>query len=41
MYINSNATSTIVDSLFRLVRDGTALRGPVGARHRGVAEEAY
>ncbi len=40
MNINSNATSAIVDSLFRLVRDGTALRGPVGARHRGVAEEA-
>ncbi len=28
MHINSNATSTIVDSLFR---DGSALHGPVGA----------
>ncbi len=27
--INSNATSAIGDSLFRLVRDGSALRGPV------------
>ncbi len=34
MNINSNATSAIVDSLFRLVRDGSALHGPVGARHR-------
>ncbi len=39
MNINSNATSAIVDSLFRLVRDGSALRGPVGAWHQG-AEEA-
>ncbi len=37
MNINSNATSVIVDSLFRLVRDGSALRGPVGAWHRGAA----
>ncbi len=37
MNINSNATSAIVDSLFRLVRDGSALHGPVGARHRGAA----
>ncbi len=37
MNINSNATSGIVDSLFRLVRDGSALRGPFGARHRGAA----
>ncbi len=29
--------SAIVDSLFRLVRDGSALRGPFGARHRGAA----
>ncbi len=36
MNINSNATSAIVDS-FRLVRDGSALCGPVGARHRGAA----
>ncbi len=35
MNINSNATSTIVDSLFRFVRDGMALHGPVGARHWG------
>ncbi len=33
----NNTTSTIVDSLFRLVRDGSALRGPFGARHRGAA----
>ncbi len=32
MNINSNATSAIVDSLFRLDRDGLALHGP--ARHR-------
>ncbi len=32
--INSNATSAIVDSLFRLVRDGSALHGPVGVWHR-------
>ncbi len=38
MNINSNATLAIVDSLFRLVRDGWALRGPVGARHPGAAE---
>ncbi len=37
MNINSNATSAIVDSLFRLVRNGSALRGPFGARHRGAA----
>ncbi len=37
MNIKSNATSAIVDSLFRLVRDGSALRGPFGARHRGAA----
>ncbi len=30
MNINSNAT-IIVDSLFRLVRDGSALHGPIGA----------
>ncbi len=35
MNINSNATSAIVDRLFRLVRDGSALCGPFGARHRG------
>ncbi len=39
MNINSNATSAIVDSLFRLVRDGSALRGLVGAWHRGVLRE--
>ncbi len=37
MNINCNATSAIVDGLFRLVRDGSALRGPFGARHRGAA----
>ncbi len=37
MNINSNATSAIVDSLFRLVGDGSALHGPVGARHRDAA----
>ncbi len=37
MNINSNATSAIVDSLFSLVRDGSALRGPFGVRHRGAA----
>ncbi len=37
MNININATSAIVDSLFRLVRDGSVLYGPVGARHRGAA----
>ncbi len=37
MNVNNNATSAIVDSLFRLVRDGSALRGPFGARHRGAA----
>ncbi len=37
MNINSNATSAIVDSLFRLVRDGSALCGPFGVRHRGAA----
>ncbi len=31
MNINSNTTSAIVVSLFRLVRDGSALHGPVGA----------
>ncbi len=35
MNINSNVTSAIVDSLFRLVRDGSALRGPFDASHRG------
>ncbi len=35
MNINSKATSAIVDSLFRLVRDGSALRRP--AVHRGAA----
>ncbi len=33
----NNTTSAIVDSLFRLVQDGSALRGPFGARHRGAA----
>ncbi len=37
MNVNNNTTSVIVDSLFRLVRDGSALRGPFGARHRGAA----
>ncbi len=37
MNINSNARSAIVDSLFRLVRDGTALHGLFGARHRRAA----
>ncbi len=37
MNINSKATSAIVDSLFRLVRDGSAMRGPAGAKHRGAA----
>ncbi len=37
MNINSNATSAIVHSLFRLVRDGSALHGPVGVWHRGAA----
>ncbi len=37
MNVNNNTTSAIVDSLFRLVRDGLALRGPFGARHRGAA----
>ncbi len=37
MNINSNATSTIVGSLFRLVRDGSALYGPISAKHRGAA----
>ncbi len=37
MNINSIATFAIVDSLFRLVRDGSVLRGPFGARHRGAA----
>ncbi len=37
MNVNNNTTSAIVDSLFRLVRDGSALRGPFGARHRGAA----
>ncbi len=35
MNVNNNTTSAIADSLFRLVRDGSALRGPFGARHRG------
>ncbi len=30
MNINSNATPAIVDSLFRLVRDGSVLRGGIG-----------
>ncbi len=37
MNVNNNTTSAIVDSLFRLVRDGSALRGPFGARHWGAA----
>ncbi len=37
MNVNNNTTSAIVDSLFRLVLDGSALRGPFGARHRGAA----
>ncbi len=37
MNVNNNTTSAIVDSLFRLVRDGSALRGSFGARHRGAA----
>ncbi len=37
MNINSNATSAIVDSLFRLVRDGSALHGSVSARLRCAA----
>ncbi len=37
MNFNSNATSTIINSLFKLVRDGSALYGTVGARHRGAA----
>ncbi len=37
MNINSNTTSAIVDSLFRLVRDGSALRGAAGEWHRGAA----
>ncbi len=37
MNVNNNTTSAIVDSLFRLVRDGSALCGPFGARHRGAA----
>ncbi len=37
MNVNNNTTSPIVDSLFRLVRDGSALRGPFGASHRGAA----
>ncbi len=39
MNVNNNTTSTIVDRLFRLVRDGSALRRPFGARHRGAAGE--
>ncbi len=35
MNINSKATSAILDSLFRLVWDGSKLHGAVGARHRG------
>ncbi len=30
MNVNNNTTSAIVDSLFRLVRDGSALRGGIG-----------
>ncbi len=41
MNINSNATSAIVDSLFRLVRDGSALRRPFGARHRAKQTALY
>ncbi len=37
MNINTNAASAIVDSLFRLVRDGPALHGPFGARPQGAA----
>ncbi len=37
MNVNNNTTSAIVDSLFRLVRDGSVLRGPFGARLRGAA----
>ncbi len=37
MKINCNATSAIVDSLFRLVWDGSGLHGPVGASNRGAA----
>ncbi len=38
MNINSNERSTI-DSLFRFVWAGSALHGPVGARHRGAVGE--
>ncbi len=37
MNVNNNTTPAIVDSLFRLAQDGSALRGPFGARHRGAA----
>ncbi len=37
MNVNNNSTSAIVDSLFRLVRNGSVLRRPFGARHRGAA----
>ncbi len=37
MNINKNVTSAIVYSLLRLVRDGSALHGLVGARYRGAA----
>ncbi len=37
MNINSNATSAIVDGVFRLVRDGSALCVLVSAWHRGAA----
>ncbi len=37
MNINSNATSAIVDGVFRLVQDASALCGLVGVCHRGAA----
>ncbi len=37
MNIKTNAISAIVDSSFRLVRDGPALHEPFGARPRGAA----
>ncbi len=39
MHINSKVTSAIVDSLLRLVQDGLALHGPVGARHQVLREQ--
>ncbi len=36
MNINSNTTSAIVDSLFRLVRDGSVLRGGIGVLCGGI-----